>query len=242
MQINLSRPKILNIESRSCSLWNKWNRKKWSWSIWTERHRNKQLFEITVDDCFSFKYIYSGFLQQTSVTVISFNIYLIQYELNGCIWLCFWIPNSLWLYHNLITRHSSYVHDIIMQIKLFYKGFCDASCACIHRWKLNDSFITPRPGSRYSLMGGNLHIAHLNKEEDVGIYQCMASNSFGTIVSREASLHVACKYIRSFFRVRICQSFHSVEVGSEDYNFENENGFCPNIAAESGNQDLLWVM
>lgn len=91
------------------------------------------------------------------------------------------------------------MHDIIMQIKLFYKGFCDASCACIHRWKLNDSFIMPRPGSRYSLMGGNLHIAHLNKEEDVGIYQCMASNSFGTIVSREASLHVACKYIRSFF-------------------------------------------
>ncbi|XP_039903227.1 contactin-4 isoform X2 [Simochromis diagramma] len=65
-----------------------------------------------------------------------------------------------------------------------------------YRWKLNDSFITPRPGSRYSLMGGNLHIAHLNKEEDVGIYQCMASNSFGTIVSREASLHVA--YLENF--------------------------------------------
>uniref|UniRef100_A0AAX7SHG9 Contactin 3a, tandem duplicate 1 n=1 Tax=Astatotilapia calliptera TaxID=8154 RepID=A0AAX7SHG9_ASTCA len=95
-----------------------------------------------------------------------------------------------------LSPHSSYVHDIIMQIKLFYKGFCDASCACIHRWKLNDSFITPRPGSRYSLMGGNLHIAHLNKQEDVGIYQCMASNSFGTIVSREASLHVA--YLENF--------------------------------------------
>uniref|UniRef100_A0A3P8R724 Contactin 3a, tandem duplicate 1 n=1 Tax=Astatotilapia calliptera TaxID=8154 RepID=A0A3P8R724_ASTCA len=65
-----------------------------------------------------------------------------------------------------------------------------------YRWKLNDSFITPRPGSRYSLMGGNLHIAHLNKQEDVGIYQCMASNSFGTIVSREASLHVA--YLENF--------------------------------------------
>ncbi|KAM4611146.1 contactin-4 [Polymixia lowei] len=60
-----------------------------------------------------------------------------------------------------------------------------------YRWKLNDSFIVPRPGSRYSLMGGNLHISHLNREEDVGVYQCLASNSFGTIVSREASLHVA---------------------------------------------------
>uniref|UniRef100_A0A672IRB1 Contactin 3a, tandem duplicate 1 n=1 Tax=Salarias fasciatus TaxID=181472 RepID=A0A672IRB1_SALFA len=73
---------------------------------------------------------------------------------------------------------------------------CCVSCAFIHRWKLNDSFILPRPGSRYSLMGGNLHISHLNKEEDVGIYQCLASNSFGTIVSREASLHVA--YLENF--------------------------------------------
>lgn len=65
--------------------------------------------------------------------------------------------------------------------------------ASVYRWKLNDSFIQPRPGSRFSLMGGNLHISRLNKDEDVGIYQCLASNSFGTIVSREASLHIACK-------------------------------------------------
>ncbi|KAG8002757.1 Contactin-4, partial [Nibea albiflora] len=65
-----------------------------------------------------------------------------------------------------------------------------------YRWKLNDSFVLPRPGSHYSLMGGNLHISHLNKEGDVGIYQCLASNSFGTIVSREASLHVA--YLENF--------------------------------------------
>ncbi|XP_062282786.1 contactin-4 [Scomber scombrus] len=65
-----------------------------------------------------------------------------------------------------------------------------------YRWKLNDSYILPRPGSRYSLMGGNLHISRLNKEEDVGIYQCLAANSFGTIVSREASLHIA--YLENF--------------------------------------------
>uniref|UniRef100_A0A674PPZ4 Contactin 3a, tandem duplicate 1 n=1 Tax=Takifugu rubripes TaxID=31033 RepID=A0A674PPZ4_TAKRU len=65
-----------------------------------------------------------------------------------------------------------------------------------YRWKLNDSFIHPRPGSRYSLVGGNLHISRLNKDEDVGIYQCLGSNSFGTIVSREASLHVA--YLEDF--------------------------------------------
>ncbi|CAB1329659.1 unnamed protein product, partial [Coregonus sp. 'balchen'] len=63
-------------------------------------------------------------------------------------------------------------------------------------WKLNDSFIVPRSGSRYALTGGNLRISHLNKEEDVGIYQCLATNSFGTIVSREASLHIA--YLENF--------------------------------------------
>ncbi|XP_047234847.1 contactin-4 isoform X2 [Girardinichthys multiradiatus] len=65
-----------------------------------------------------------------------------------------------------------------------------------YRWKLNDSFIQLIPGSRYSLMGGNLQISNINKVEDVGIYQCLASNSFGTIISREASLHVA--YLENF--------------------------------------------
>ncbi|KAG7268055.1 hypothetical protein CRUP_024987, partial [Coryphaenoides rupestris] len=60
-----------------------------------------------------------------------------------------------------------------------------------YRWRLNDSFIVPTAGSRYALVGGNLHISQLNKEQDVGVYQCLASNSFGTIVSREASLHMA---------------------------------------------------
>ncbi|XP_054625630.1 contactin-4-like isoform X2 [Dunckerocampus dactyliophorus] len=65
-----------------------------------------------------------------------------------------------------------------------------------YRWRLNDSFIAMTPGSRYSLMGGNLHISHLSKADDAGIFQCLASNSFGTIVSREASLHIA--YLENF--------------------------------------------
>ncbi|KAL7864590.1 hypothetical protein AOLI_G00160100 [Acnodon oligacanthus] len=65
-----------------------------------------------------------------------------------------------------------------------------------YRWKMNDTFISPRPGSRYGVSGGNLRISQLNKEEDVGIYQCLASNSFGTILSREASLHIA--YLENF--------------------------------------------
>ncbi len=61
------------------------------------------------------------------------------------------------------------------------------------RWKLNGTEINPRSRSHYSLSGGNLRISHLNKDQDAGTYQCLASNSFGTIVSREASLTFACK-------------------------------------------------
>ncbi|XP_024149281.1 contactin-4 [Oryzias melastigma] len=68
--------------------------------------------------------------------------------------------------------------------------------ALVYRWKLNDSFLHPSPASRFSLVSGNLHIRHLNKEEDTGVYQCLASDSFGTIVSREANLHVA--YLENF--------------------------------------------
>uniref|UniRef100_A0A3B5QCZ2 Contactin 4 n=1 Tax=Xiphophorus maculatus TaxID=8083 RepID=A0A3B5QCZ2_XIPMA len=60
-----------------------------------------------------------------------------------------------------------------------------------YRWKLNGTEVTPKAGSHYSLSGGNLRISRLNKDQDAGTYQCLASNSFGTIVSREASLTFA---------------------------------------------------
>ncbi|KAK5934569.1 hypothetical protein CgunFtcFv8_014959 [Champsocephalus gunnari] len=66
----------------------------------------------------------------------------------------------------------------------------------MYRWKLNGTEINPKSGSHYSLSGGNLRISHLNKDQDAGTYQCLASNSFGTIVSREASLTFA--YLESF--------------------------------------------
>uniref|UniRef100_A0A3B5A399 Contactin-4-like n=1 Tax=Stegastes partitus TaxID=144197 RepID=A0A3B5A399_9TELE len=66
----------------------------------------------------------------------------------------------------------------------------------LFRWKLNGTEISPKSGSHYSLSGGNLRISHLNKDQDAGTYQCLASNSFGTIVSREASLTFA--YLENF--------------------------------------------
>lgn len=69
----------------------------------------------------------------------------------------------------------------------------------VFRWKLNGTAITPKSVSHYSLSGGNLRISHLDKDQDAGTYQCLASNSFGTIVSREASLTFACKWLTIFY-------------------------------------------
>uniref|UniRef100_A0AAQ6IN01 Contactin 4 n=1 Tax=Anabas testudineus TaxID=64144 RepID=A0AAQ6IN01_ANATE len=63
-------------------------------------------------------------------------------------------------------------------------------------WRLNGTEINPKSGFHYSLSGGNLRISHLNKDQVAGTYQCLASNSFGTIVSREASLTFA--YLENF--------------------------------------------
>uniref|UniRef100_A0A1A8Q8H0 Contactin 4 n=2 Tax=Nothobranchius rachovii TaxID=451742 RepID=A0A1A8Q8H0_9TELE len=75
---------------------------------------------------------------------------------------------------------------------------CEAqgSPPLMYRWKLNATEIIPKAGSHYSLSGGNLRISRLNKDQDAGTYQCLASNSFGTIVSREASLTFA--YLENF--------------------------------------------
>uniref|UniRef100_A0A7N6A337 Contactin 3a, tandem duplicate 1 n=1 Tax=Anabas testudineus TaxID=64144 RepID=A0A7N6A337_ANATE len=107
------------------------------------------------------------------------------------LWLLMCLVYIWTLCHKAVSRRN-YKEPKLTLLKTCWS----LSCACIHRWKLNDSFIQPRPGSRYTLVGGNLHISHMNKEEDVGIYQCLATNSFGTIMSREASLHIA--YLENF--------------------------------------------
>uniref|UniRef100_A0A3B4F7I3 Contactin-1a-like n=1 Tax=Pundamilia nyererei TaxID=303518 RepID=A0A3B4F7I3_9CICH len=43
-------------------------------------------------------------------------------------------------------------------------------------------------GSHYSLVGGNLVISKPDKTEHVGQYSCLATNTYGTVVSREASV------------------------------------------------------
>lgn len=71
--------------------------------------------------------------------------------------------------------------------------YADSRCfPC--RWKLNDMEIDlSKEGSHYSLSGGNLVISNPLRTEHVGTYSCLATNMFGTIVSREASVQFGCK-------------------------------------------------
>ncbi|XP_023403766.1 contactin-4 isoform X3 [Loxodonta africana] len=64
------------------------------------------------------------------------------------------------------------------------------------RWKLNGTVVDIGMDFRYSVVEGSLLINNPNKTQDAGTYQCIATNSFGTIVSREAKLQFA--YLENF--------------------------------------------
>uniref|UniRef100_A0A8C7V4S4 Contactin 4 n=1 Tax=Oncorhynchus mykiss TaxID=8022 RepID=A0A8C7V4S4_ONCMY len=85
------------------------------------------------------------------------------------------------------TNRPGHCLSIVLDLTAFHSVF---------RWKLNGTAITPKSVSHYSLSGGNLRISNLDKDQDAGTYQCLAFNSFGTIVSREASLTFA--YMENF--------------------------------------------
>ncbi|KAF4018230.1 hypothetical protein G4228_009989, partial [Cervus hanglu yarkandensis] len=63
-----------------------------------------------------------------------------------------------------------------------------ASPPATYRWKMNGTEMKLEPGSRQQLVGGNLVIMNPSKAQDAGVYQCLASNPVGTVVSREAVL------------------------------------------------------
>ncbi|XP_012865865.1 PREDICTED: contactin-3 [Dipodomys ordii] len=65
-----------------------------------------------------------------------------------------------------------------------------------YRWQLNGSRIDSSVRHHYKLSGGNLTIMNPNRNWDTGSYQCFATNSLGTIVSREARLQFA--YLENF--------------------------------------------
>ncbi|ELK25097.1 Contactin-4 [Myotis davidii] len=61
------------------------------------------------------------------------------------------------------------------------------------RWKFNGTDVDTGMDFRYSVVEGSLLISSPNRTRDAGTYQCVATNAFGTVVSREAPLRFACK-------------------------------------------------
>ncbi|XP_019128195.1 contactin-1a isoform X1 [Larimichthys crocea] len=64
-----------------------------------------------------------------------------------------------------------------------------ASPPATYKWMINNTEINLNAeGSHYSLVGGNLVISYPTKAQHVGKYSCLATNMYGTVISREASV------------------------------------------------------
>ncbi|ELK16506.1 Contactin-5 [Pteropus alecto] len=62
-----------------------------------------------------------------------------------------------------------------------------------YRWLRNGTEIDLESDYRYSLIDGTFIISNPSEAKDSGHYQCLAANTFGSILSREAILQFACE-------------------------------------------------
>ncbi|XP_044038618.1 contactin-4 isoform X2 [Siniperca chuatsi] len=67
-----------------------------------------------------------------------------------------------------------------------------------YRWKVDGREINTESDPNYSLVEGNLLINNAHVINHGGVYQCIATNTFGTIVSREARVQFA--FLQNFSR------------------------------------------
>lgn len=67
----------------------------------------------------------------------------------------------------------------------------------LNRWQYNDRMVD-LTREHYSMVGGNLEITNPEKSRDEGKYFCIATNTHGSVRSREGILNFGCKHYLSF--------------------------------------------
>ena len=71
------------------------------------------------------------------------------------------------------------------------------------RWRLNSRSIDLDGDNHYTQVGGDLVISNPIKNKHVGNYSCVATNDYGTVVSREAGVRFGCEWMGHWGRDRV---------------------------------------